>query len=49
MGYSTQMGGVYDVATATAVERLQEDFGLRRDGVAGEETLALLDIIEKGT
>jgi general secretion pathway protein A len=49
MGYSTQKDGVYDITTAEAVERLQEDFGLRRDGVAGEETLTLFDIIEKGT
>jgi murein L,D-transpeptidase YcbB/YkuD len=27
---------------------MQEDFGMKRDGVAGEETLALFDIIEKG-
>ena len=38
--------GFYGIDTARAVERLQEVYGLRRDGVAGGETLALLKILE---
>ena len=48
MGYPTNPDGFYDIDTAAAVERMQEDFGLNRDGIAGEETLMLFDIIEKG-
>jgi general secretion pathway protein A len=48
MGYPTERYGFYDITTASAVERMQEDFGLTRDGVAGQETLVLFDIIEKG-
>jgi general secretion pathway protein A len=48
MGYAVEPDGFYDITTAAAVERMQEDFGMKRDGVAGEETLALFDIIEKG-
>jgi len=34
--------GIYDVETAQAVERFQELFGLKRDGVVGPETMVLL-------
>lgn len=48
MGYPVAPDGFYDIATAAAVERMQEDFGLKRDGVAGEETLVVFDMVEKG-
>jgi type II secretory pathway predicted ATPase ExeA len=48
-GYiSEQPSGIYDVETADAVERLQEEFGLRRDGVVGPETMTLIALLEKG-
>jgi len=34
--------GVYGVETAQAVEKFQEVFGLKRDGVTGPETMVLL-------
>lgn len=37
--------GVFDVETAQGIEQLQEDYGLKRDGVAGAETLALIAIL----
>jgi hypothetical protein len=40
--------GIYDIATANGVERLQEEFGLRRDGVAGPETMTLIALLEEG-
>ncbi|HPR50520.1 MAG TPA: AAA family ATPase [Deltaproteobacteria bacterium] len=40
--------GIYDVATSRGVERLQEEFGLARDGVAGPETMTLIALLEKG-
>ncbi|HQI02579.1 MAG TPA: AAA family ATPase [Deltaproteobacteria bacterium] len=47
-GYQAERSGFYDDATASAIERMQEDFGLKRDGVAGEETLVVFDMVEKG-
>jgi type II secretory pathway predicted ATPase ExeA len=43
-----QPSGIYDVETADGVERLQEEFGLRRDGVVGPETMTLIALLEKG-
>jgi len=40
--------GTYDIVTADGVERLQEDFGLNRDGVAGPETMTLIALLERG-
>ncbi|HQP32229.1 MAG TPA: peptidoglycan-binding protein, partial [Deltaproteobacteria bacterium] len=37
--------GVFGVETAAGIEKLQESFGLKRDGVVGAETLALIDVI----
>ncbi len=46
LGYlSIEPDGVYGIETAKGIERLQEEFGLRRDGIAGPETLTLLDIV----
>jgi len=48
-GYiSNEPSGLYDIATANGVERLQEEFGLNRDGVAGPETLTLIALLEEG-
>lgn len=45
-GYvKTKPNGVFGVETAKGVERLQEAFGLSRDGVVGAETLALIKVI----
>ena len=40
--------GVYGVETAQGIEKFQEIFGLKRDGIAGPETMVLLHNIEKG-
>jgi general secretion pathway protein A len=40
--------GVYGVETVQGVEKFQEVFGLKRDGVAGPETLVLLRNIAEG-
>jgi len=40
--------GVFDTVTADGVAQLQEDFGLRRDGVVGAETMTLLSLLENG-
>jgi hypothetical protein len=40
--------GVYGVETVQGVEKFQEVFGLKRDGVAGPETLVLLRNIGQG-
>ncbi|MCD6569332.1 MAG: AAA family ATPase [Deltaproteobacteria bacterium] len=37
--------GIYDIETVKGIEKIQEIFGLRRDGIVGPDTLALLDII----
>jgi len=37
--------GIYGIETVRGVERLQETFGLRRDGIIGPETRELLTII----
>ena len=47
-GYQAERTGVYDISTALAIEQLQEDFGLKKDGMAGQETMALLAMLEKG-
>ncbi|MBN2298780.1 MAG: AAA family ATPase [Deltaproteobacteria bacterium] len=48
-GYiSVELGGVFDTVTADGVAQLQEDFGLRRDGVVGPETITLISLLEKG-
>lgn len=40
--------GVYGMETAQGVEKFQEIFGLKRDGMAGPETMVLLRDIGKG-
>ncbi len=40
--------GVYGVETSQGVEKFQEAFGLKRDGVAGPETMVLLRSISDG-
>jgi len=40
--------GFFDIETEDGVARLQEDYGLRRDGIAGPETMALISLLEKG-
>lgn len=48
-GYLTILpNGIFGVETARAVEKLQESYGLKRDGVAGAETLALIAILGRG-
>jgi len=37
--------GVFGVETAAGIEKLQEAYGLNRDGVVGADTLALLGVI----
>jgi len=37
--------GVFGVETAAGIEKLQETYGLTRDGVVGADTLALLGVI----
>lgn len=45
-GYmAMQPNGVYGVETAAGIEKLQEAFGLKRDGVVGAETLALINVV----
>ena len=45
-GYmKTKPSGVYGVETAAGIEKLQEAYGLKRDGLVGAETLALLSVI----
>lgn len=39
--------GVYGMETAQGVEKFQEILGLRRDGIAGPETMMILRTIEK--
>jgi len=46
---SISPNGVFGVETAQAVEKFQEIFGLKRDGIAGPETAMLLRSINKGT
>jgi type II secretory pathway predicted ATPase ExeA len=46
-GYEVDRTGFYDIATALAIEQLQEDFGLKKDGMAGAETMVLLSMLEK--
>ena len=40
--------GVYGIETVQGVEKFQEVFGLKRDGVTGPETLVLLRNISEG-
>ncbi len=42
LGYLENPSGAYDSATRTAIEMFQEDNALPSDGIAGDETLALL-------
>ncbi len=42
LGYLENPSGAYDSATRTAIEMFQEDNALPSDGMAGDETLALL-------
>ena len=42
LGYLKNPSGAYDSATRTAIEMFQEDNALPSDGIAGDETLALL-------
>ena len=42
LGYLENPSGSYDSATRTAIEMFQEDNALPSDGIAGDETLALL-------
>ncbi len=47
-GYlSKKPDGFYDFETAKGVEKVQEVFGLTRDGIAGPDTFSLLEIIGK--
>jgi hypothetical protein len=39
--------GVFGVETAAGIEKLQEAYGLKRDGVVGAETLALINVISR--
>jgi general secretion pathway protein A len=47
-GYPAERTGFFDITTALAIEQLQEDFGLKKDGRAGQETMVLLAMLEKG-
>jgi peptidoglycan hydrolase-like protein with peptidoglycan-binding domain len=40
--------GVYGIETAQGVERFQELFGLRRDGIVGHESMVLIRNIREG-
>ena len=42
LGYLENPSGAYDSATRTAIEMFQDDNALPSDGIAGDETLALL-------
>lgn len=42
LGYLENSSGAYDSATRAAIEMFQEDNALPSDGIAGDETLALL-------
>ena len=42
LGYLENLSGAYDSATRAAIEMFQEDNALPSDGIAGDETLALL-------
>lgn len=42
LGYLENPSGAYDSATRAAIEMFQEDNALPSDGIAGDETLALL-------
>lgn len=46
-GYPAERSGYFDVKTSSAIEQMQEDFGLKRDGMAGQETLMLLAMLDK--
>jgi general secretion pathway protein A len=47
-GYQVDRTGFYDINTALAIEQMQEDFGLKKDGMAGQETMELLAMLDKG-
>lgn len=46
-GYQAGRSGFFDVKTSSAIEQMQEDFGLKRDGVAGQDTMVLLAMLDK--
>lgn len=47
-GYQTERNGFYGDDTAASIEQMQEDFGLKIDGSAGQDTMVLLSMLEKG-
>jgi peptidoglycan hydrolase-like protein with peptidoglycan-binding domain len=47
-GYQTERNGFYGDDTAASIEQMQEDFGLKIDGSAGQDTMVLLSMFEKG-
>ena len=47
LGYiSIDPNGIYGIETSEGVEKLQETCGLAKDGIAGTETLALINMLE---
>jgi len=46
-GYPAERSGFFDVTTSSAIALMQEDFGLKRDGAAGQETMVLLAMLDK--
>ncbi len=47
LGYiSIDPNGIYGIETSEGIEKLQETCGLAKDGIAGTETLALINILE---
>jgi peptidoglycan hydrolase-like protein with peptidoglycan-binding domain len=47
LGYlSIDPNGIYGIETLEAIEKLQEICGLAKDGIAGTETLTLINILE---
>ncbi len=46
--YSSLITGYYESVTESAVKKLQADYGLPADGIAGRNTLALLDKLLNG-
>jgi general secretion pathway protein A len=47
LGYiSIDPNGIYGIETSEAIEKLQETCGLTKDGIAGTETLTLINMLE---
>lgn len=47
LGYlSIEPNGIYDIETSEGIEKLQGIYGLTKDGIAGIETLTLIDMLE---